>query len=463
MPETFASLLEALDAEGRELARPVPAAVIETRARGRRRRRRFTAATSAVAVCAIAAGVALGAGGTKSDQRPIAPASSPRSASSSASSSAPSVASQNRVGADALMQLSEPPLPGILHWTLTSTKQVSARPDFGVPSCGTGDSAHARPKSLAKTIELGQYSASDGTSAEELIYHYDSAADARQDFAALQPDSAACPSDHVVGKMPDGFAWEDVAQGQASTHKMVVLSGTAIAYWFHVTGSMSYDTSDDQAALMRMALRLNGGTPAPDPAPSANALPDSAWLAASQIPFATADLSHGWVPFGGQQQAPGSAPVADLCAAITDGDGFVGGGSGTVIMTRSYHGSPPNAPVYPGSNYLYSGADEHIVTFPGGPEQARSAFDAAKKITVARGCQFKDGSGEQTTRTIKVGTVTDAEFSILATDMPGPSYDHLYCVVKGSHVAWMMIDFEKGDTSTGGDAAILAAMAARLP
>ena len=36
-------------------------------------------------------------------------------------------------------------------------------------------------------------------------------------------------------------------------------------------------------------------------------------------------------------------------------------------------------------------------------------------------------------------------------------------MVKGPHVAWMMIDFEHGDTSTDGDAAILARMAARLP
>jgi hypothetical protein len=132
-------------------------------------------------------------------------------------------------------------------------------------------------------------------------------------------------------------------------------------------------------------------------------------------------------------------------------------------MTRSYHGTPSTTPVYSGSNYLYSSADENILTFPDGAGEARMAFEWSKQVTGAHGCQFKDGSGAQVTRKTQVGAVTDSGFSVVATDTPGPSYVHLYCVIKGSHVAWLVISFEQGDPSTDGDAAILAALAKPLP
>ena len=133
---------------------------------------------------------------------------------------------------------------------------------------------------------------------------------------------------------------------------------------------------------------------------------------------ATADQSHGWVPLGGQQQAGSGTPSTNPCESVTDGRDFVARHN-AVVTTRSYHGTPSNTPVYPGSNYLYSSADEHIVSFGGDATEARTAFAGARQILAAK--------------------------------------------VKGSHVAWMTIGFEQGDTSTGGDAAILASMAARLP
>ncbi|MEY9931043.1 hypothetical protein ABH926_005690 [Catenulispora sp. GP43] len=474
MPENFASLLEALDAEGRGLARPAPATVIETLGRARRRRHRFTAATSAVAVCALAAGVALGVGGGAAGRpAPTMPVPSPPSATASASASGSAsgphqaVVSANRTGLSALMQPSELPQPALFQWSSVGT-HLGSRAGGTVPSvCGFDPTLKNFQQVHSQSEDSADYSAAaDESDASESIYHYASAAAARADYDILKPDLATCSSAHVTATVTDGAAWQDASSGTASLHRMIVLSGSDIAYWFYAfQGSgKPYDSSDDQAALQRMADRLEGRTPVPDPvtAPPANTLPASAWLDPSQIPFATADRSHGWVPFGGQQEAPSGKKPANLCAAIDDGEDLVAQ-DGADVLTRSYHGTPSTTPVYPGSNYLYSSADEHIVSFPGGAEQAQAAFTSARVVIGLHGCQFADGSGGQTRRKLTVGATTDTGFSLLATDTPGPSYEHLYCVIKGSHVAWMMINFEQGDTATGGDAAILASMAARLP
>jgi hypothetical protein len=477
VPENFASLLEALNDEGRTLARTAPAGVIESLGKARRRRHRFTAATSAVAVCALAAGVAFGVGGgAGSRQRPITPGATPSTSSSATPSPSLSahstVTTKNRTGLDALMKPTELPQPAFFQWSDGETHSDSTGGDSVPYSCGSEPtlknfaSVHSRGRDRAAYI-----SAADESSSWEMIYHYSSAAGARADYDLLKPDPSTCPSAHVTATVTDGSAWEDGVSGTTSIHKMIVLSNSDVAYWFYnyQDSGKPYDTSDDQAALQRMADRLDGGQPVPDPvtAPPANAIPASAWLDPSQIPFATADESHGWVPFGGQQQSTSSSPSAFLCKSVTDGEDFVALPN-AVVTTRSYHGSPSTTPVYPGSNYLYSGADEHIVSFDGStqdaPTVAKTAFVWSRQILVDHGCQFKDGSGAQVTRQIKIAVQTDTGFSLLATDTPGTtSYTHLYCVIKGSHVAWMTIGFEQGDTSTDGDAAILASMAARLP
>jgi hypothetical protein len=467
VPENFSSLLEALDSEGRTLARPAPAAVIETVARGRRRRHRFTAATSVVAVCAVAVGAVLGFGGSQSHPAPITPAPSPPSVSGSVSASAAhgNPVMKNRTGADGLLLASEAPQPALFQWTRDVFVPEKSSAPYTTPLCGLEMSGQPKNSHAQSSLTASYQATNDGSSAEETIYHYSSAAAARQDFDVLKPDSATCPTVRQVAAITDGFAWQDMIQGQSSLHRMVVLSGTDIAYWFYdyAGGTAPYDTSGDQAALQRMADRLDGGTPVPDPVTTAppGTLPASAWLDVKQIPFATADESQGWVPMGIQQEAASGPAATNLCEAVTDGGDFVGA-TGATILTRAFHGSPPHTPVYSGSNYLYSSANQNIVSFPNGPAQAQAAFQAAEQVTTQHSCQFKDGSGP-TSRIIKVGKQTASAFSIVASDTPGPGYEHLYCVVKGSNVAWMMISFEHGDASTAGDAAVLDAMAQRLP
>ena len=471
MPENFASLLEALHNEGRDRARPAPAGVIETLGRARRRRHRFTAAGSALAVCALAAGVALGVGGAKhtptpAGPNPTAPTAAPTA--TSASTSPQPAALKNRTGTSALMHASEPPQPNLFQWQVTDTHSGTISM-FDFPVCdfdfvATSGFPQKPPKSLSTSQVSADFKSTyDASTGTEAIYHYSSTAAAQHDYDLIKPNPATCKDAHIVATVPNGFAWED-GGGSGKLHRMIVLSGTDIAYWFYQYGDSSgapYDTSDDKAALQRMADRLDGGTPIPNqnPAPK-NALPGSAWLDASQIPFATADESHGgWFLMADQQSSPGAAPATDLCASATGG---IVNGTDAITASRDYHGTPLNTPVYPGSNYLYSGAIQDIVTFPSA-DQATAAFDYAQKVTATHSCQFKDYSGTQTSRTITVGTTTASGFSLLVTDKPGPSYDHVYFVVKGTHVSTLMIDFEHGDTSTGGDAAVLASMAAKLP
>jgi len=158
---------------------------------------------------------------------------------------------------------------------------------------------------------------------------------------------------------------------------------------------------------------------------------------------------------------PGSDPATDLCASVEMGMGIVNGKDATVA-SHMFHGTPTNTPVDPRTNYLYSGADQHIITFPSA-DRAKAAFDYAKQVTAQHGCTFKDTSGVRTTRTITVGAVTASGFSILIDDKPGPSYEHAYFVLKGTHVTTLIIGFEHGDSTTAGDAAVLSAMTARLP
>ncbi|MEY9860154.1 hypothetical protein ABH935_005790 [Catenulispora sp. GAS73] len=468
MPENFSSLLEALNNEGRELARPVPAGVIEGLGRGRRRRNRFTAAGSALAVCALAAGVALSTGGAKHAPAPTRPNPTPTAPSATASASASHEAGgkKNRTGTSALMLASEPPQPNLYQWQVTDTRD---RPISFIefPLCdfdmtGPNGAPQQPPKTLSTSQSLADYkSTTDASTGTEVVYHFPSAAAAQHDYDLLKPNPATCKDAHVVATQPNGFAWGDGGD-QGNLHRMIVLSGTDIAYWFYQGGGSTtpYDTSDDKAALQRMADRLDGGTPVPDTNPMpAGVLPGSAWLDAKQIPFGTADKSHGWFQMNGQQSSPGAAPATDLCASADRG---LVNGTDATDASRTYHGTPPTTPVYPGSNYLYSGATQDIFTFPSAA-RAQSAFDHAHQVTGKTGCQFKDYSGSDTTRTITVGATTASGFSLLLTDKPGPSYEHVYIVVKGVHVSTLMVDFEQGDTSTGGDAAILAALAAHLP
>ncbi|MEZ0113507.1 hypothetical protein ABH920_007540 [Catenulispora sp. EB89] len=469
MPENFSSLLEALNDEGRELARPVPAGVIENLGRGRRRRHRFTAAGSALAVCALAAGVALGTGGAKHAPAPTRPNPTPTAPSATASASASHEAGgkKNRTGTSALMLASEPPQPNLYQWQVTDSQD---RPVSFIefPLCdfdmtGPNGAPQQPPKTLSTTQSLADYkSTTDASTGSEVVYHFPSAAAAQHDYDMLKPNPATCKDAHVVATQPNGFAWGDGGD-QGNLHRMIVLSGTDIAYWFYQGGGSTtpYDASDDKAALQRMADRLDGGTPVPDTNPMpAGVLPGSAWLDAKQIPFSTADKSQGgWFQMNGQQSGPGAAPATDLCASAMNG---IVNGKDATDASRYYHGTPLNTPVYAGSNYLYSSAEQDIFTFPSA-DRSKAAFAYAQQVTGKHSCEFKDGSGTQTSRTITVGTTTGSGFSLLLTDKPGPSYEHVYVVVKGAHVSTLWINFEQGDTSTGGDAAILATMAAKLP
>jgi hypothetical protein len=80
-----------------------------------------------------------------------------------------------------------------------------------------------------------------------------------------------------------------------------------------------------------------------------------------------------------------------------------------------------------------------------------------------KGCTFKDTNGQLTTRTLGAGTATASAFSERVDDAPQPSHQHLYVVVKGTRVAELLVTFEQGNNTTAGDAAVLEAMAARLP
>ncbi|WP_194908551.1 hypothetical protein [Catenulispora rubra] len=468
MPENFSSLLEALNDEGRELARPVPAGVIETVGRGRRRRHRFTAAGSALAVCALAAGVALGTGGAGHAPAPTRPNPTPTATAPSATASGSHEAggTKNRTGTSALMLASEPPQPNLYQWQVTSTQNRPVSfiefPLCGYDMTGPNGSPGQPPKTLSTSQSLAEYkSATDSSTGDEVVYRFPSAAAAQHDYDMLKPNPATCKDVHVDVTLPNGFAWGD-GDDSGRLHRMIVLSGTDIAYWFHQLGNppTPYDTSDDKAALQRMAARLDGGTPVPDTNPlPAGVLPGSAWLDATQIPFGTADKSHGWYQMNGQQSAPGAAPTADLCASADRG---IVNGTDATDASRIYHGTPTTTPVYPGSTYLYSGANQDIFTFPSAA-RAQSAFDHAHQATGKTSCQFKDYAGTDTTRTVTVGTDTATGFSLLLTDKPGPTYTHMYFVVKGVHVSTLMVSFKQGDSSTGGDAAILASMAAKLP
>ncbi|ACU70981.1 hypothetical protein Caci_2062 [Catenulispora acidiphila DSM 44928] len=464
MPENFASLLEALNSEGRELARPVPAGAIEALGRGRRRRRVFSAAGSVILVCAVAAGVGLGTGGAKDSPTPTQPVSTRPAPSVPSSASTPHTAlpSKNRTGTSALLLASEAPKPALYQWKITRTApELTA--DFTDPICDFVPSNVQEPKTHAQSaVEADYTSAYDSTTAWESVYHYSSAAAAKQDYDILKPTTANCKRSIVVGTIADGFAWKDSADG-ADLHRMMVLSGSDIAYWFYQSAPGAvYDTSDDQAALQRMADRLDGGTPAPDPvtAPPSNTLPGSAWLGLSEIPFETADQSHGWLQMGSQETGPGAAPSSKLCQ---DADYAILNGPDAAIASRPYHGTPPGPPpLYQGSNYLYSSATQNIFTFPSA-DRAMAAFQYARQATGQQGCTFENGAGQKDVRTIKVGTATADGFSLLITDTPSPSYAHVYFVVKGTHVTQLTVTFEKGDTSTGGDAAVLAALAGHLP
>jgi hypothetical protein len=463
VPENFSSLLEVLAAEGRGLARPAAAGVIETYGRARRRRRRqLAAATSGLAVCAVATVVAVGFGGTRSTKpAPVVPGPVP--------TSQPSTISKINQDTTRFLLGSEAPDPGAYQWRLGAVRSDHAT-DTLYPICLSGAGGQAPQATHSQSEDLAEYSSDKSSSkAYESIFHYGSAAAARQDYNLLKPDPTKssglekCTYGDTTGSVTDGFAWAQGSSSQTSEHFLVVLSGNDIAFWRYQSqgGGITYDTSDDQAALQRMADRLNGRVPVAEPStpPLSTALPDSAWLSPTQIPFGTADKSHGWFQMPNQQPTHGDDPEKDLCASVYGG--IVNSKEATVAV-RAYHGTPTDVPVYAGSNYLYSGANQDIATFPTA-DKAKTAFEYAKQVTKQVSCQFKDGSGEQTARTLKVGAVTDSGFSVLADDNSGSSYMHVYFVLKGTHVATLEVDFEKGDTSTSGDAAVLAAMAARLP
>lgn len=467
MPENFASILESLAAEGRELARPMTSSSVAALGRSRRRRRGVVTVTSAVAAVAVVAGIVAGAG---AHGRSMPPVVLPVAPSSTASS--PAVDPSVFLAADDL------PNPGTFQWKSDGVFHETVGPampgvDFGL--CGS--QSPVRPPTLhAESGDLTQYlSVAAGAGAVETIFHYSSAAAARSDYAALVPDPAKCTGGtwkgRRTGTVPDGFAWVQSqgtvdAPSTSAEHAMVVLSGTSIAYWRfgEYSGGPAFDDADDQAALQRMADRLHGRTPVPatNTAAPPGLIPDSAWLDPAQIPFATADDSaQGWVPMAKSGLQQGAAPATDLCA---DETGSIVDGVGSTNMDSMFHGSPKNTPENPKTNYLYSSADEDIHTFQDAAAAA-TAFAHAKGITALHGCTFMDpnNDGKAAHRTIKVGTVTATGFSVEELDSPTPSHIHLYVVIKGTNVAMLTVYFQKGDDTLTGDAAVLTAMAAHLP
>jgi hypothetical protein len=182
-------------------------------------------------------------------------------------------------------------------------------------------------------------------------------------------------------------------------------------------------------------------------------------LDTSQIPFAAADESRGWLSLGSQPPGPGADVTTDLCAAA---ENDLAAERDATVTSHAFHGTPTNTPVYAGSNYLYSSADQSIATFPTA-DRAAAGFDHAKQVTGEHGCTFTDTAGRKVTRTIKAGAVSATGFSIQIDDSQGPSHDHVYYVLKGNHVSRLFVNFERSDGATADDAAVLAAIEARLP
>ncbi|NUR27235.1 MAG: hypothetical protein HOV83_15540 [Catenulispora sp.] len=460
MPEDFSSLLEALAAEGRGLARPVPVSVIETGGRARRRRRRqFTAVTSGLAACAVAAGVAVGFGSSGGGAVPVGPA--PTSSSQQPPTS---------TDTSHFLRSDEAPNPGAFQWK-SGVAFYSSGPGMGLQFglCGSQFSL-VSPKLHSTGASMAQFTTPNGSgNAYESIFYYASAEAASADYAMLKPDPSRCSGDetgHMTGTVPNGFAWvqQRSAGGQAADHALVVRSGDRIAYWAYQeygASSVGYDTGDDQLALQRMADRLDGRTPVParNTTPPANAVLDAAWLDPAQIPFATADKSHGWYQMALQPPEPGSATSpTDLCGAAGHD---VASTKEAMVAVHSFHGTPSEIPVNPVTNYLYSGASQEIVTFPSA-ESAAAGFARARGVMAQHSCTFSVGSHKET-RAVTVGVVSASGFSIQIDDTPGPSHQHVYYVLKGTRVSELFVYFEQGDNTTAGDAAVLAAMEARLP
>lgn len=463
MPEDFSSLLEALAAEGRSLARPVPASVIENGGRARRRRRRqFTAVTSGLAACAVAAGVAVGFGPSGGGSAPVGPGTSSTSPQS-----------PNSPDTDQFLQNDEAPNPGAFRWRKSEVAFFNSGQGMGLEFglCGS-QSSGILPKLHATGANVAQFTAPAGSgSAFESIFYYASDEAAAADYAMLKPDPSKCSggeTGHVTGTVPNGFAWvqQRSGGGQAAEHALVVRSGDRIAYWRYQelkANSIAYDTDDDQLALQRMADRLGGRTPVParNTDPPSTLVPDEAWLDPAQIPFAAADESRGWYQMGIQPPVRGGELPADLC---TSADHDLASVDTALVANHMLHGTPNRTPLDSKSGYLYSSAFQDIATFPSA-QHAATAFTYAKGLMSQHGCTFTDSGSHKVTRTIKVGAVSPSGsgFSIQIDDTPGPSHEHVYYVVKGNRVSMLFVGFKQGDNTTAGDAAVLAAMEARLP
>lgn len=472
MPEDFSSLLEALAAEGRGLARPVPLGVIEAGGRVRRRRRRqVTATTSGLAACAVAAGVAVGFGSSGGGSGPVRPGTSSTSPSAPAApaSSASRPPSQSQIAIDTshFLQNDEAPNPGAFQWKIdVAFTSAGMGVEFGL--CGS-QVPDAPPKLHAMSEDLVQFRTPNGSeNAFESIFHYASGETALADYVMIKPDPSKCSggvTGRVTGTVPNGYAWVQW-RGPSADHVLIVRSGDKLAYWRYREDGVSgtaYDTADDQLALQRMADRLDGRIPVPakNTAPPPNAIPDAAWLDPAQIPFGTADQSHGWYQMGKEPPTLGQDVPGDLCP-VADQD--IASTADSMIASHMFHGTPTETPLDPKSGYLYSGASQDIATFPSA-ESAATAFARAKGLMSLHGCTFRDSSGHSVTRTIKVGAVTPSGsgFSIQVDDTLGPSHSHVYYVVKGDRVSCLVVYFRQGDNTTAGDAAVLAAMGARLP
>lgn len=457
MPENFASILEALAAEGRAAARPKAAASIAALGRSRRRRRSLTMAFSAAAVCAVAVGVVLGGSGTK----PVALPAVRQTMPIPAPPSAPSLDDTHR-----FLKPDEVSNPGAFQWQIHGPFSVPVRPIKTVSFCGK-DGTVGAPVLHASTEAVAEYdSSTSGLNSIEYVFSYASESAAAQDFSQFVPDWSACAatsrSGHLTAGVPGGIAW--VESRYVSLHFMAVQVGNRLAFWSYTDGQgPAYDQAGDQAALQRMADRLAGRTPVPatDTSAPPGTVPASVALDASQIPFKTADQSaDGWVPMSPLPPSQGTAPPTDLCSG---GPGGLVDGVGSMANQFMWHGSPKNTPVYQGSTYLYSSAQETVHTFPTA-SAALSAFTYAKGVQALNGCTFKDANngGQLVSRTLRAGTATASAFSEQVDDKPS-SHAHLYVVVKGTRVAELVVMFLQGDNTTAGDAAVLEAMAARLP
>lgn len=475
MPENFGSILESLAAEGREKARPKPPAEVAALGRARQRRRRgLTAAVSTLAVGAVAVVVTVGVGGS-GGRAPVTPGSS--------ATSGPEVEPPQwyPTTSNRLLKADELPDPGAFQWRSDPViHEPYAMKQGDMDMCiwgGTGLSG-SPPLSYRSRDYTTYESGTAGSQAFGAVMDYASAAAAEHDYARLAPDLSRCNPDTTGRKtatIKNGYAWVQNAKevgvdasSNSAGHAMVYLSGKSIAVWYvqESGNGPGYDTSDDQPALQRMADRLDGKTPVP---PTNTALPpdtmvDANFIATVQIPFKTADRSlAGWVILG-RNPSTGlhNVPPSDLCAF--GAKDIVSEAGAVASAGQDYHGTPQNTPDYPGTDYLYSSAEETIRTYKDA-STAQGVFTAARHVTDLIGCTFKDElqGGKLVSRAIGVGTVTATGFSFQATDNPGPSYEHVYVVVKGKNVAELSIDFLQGDNSMAGDAAVLDALAARLP